>query len=158
MVTLSHISHTFKRSHSPTPPNISGIPIALRVVNRDQFVRGPFHLGAFSYAVATLAVLWIAFISIVFVLPQANPVNKQTLNYAVVAVGIVVTYSIGFWVLSARKWFKGPIKQINGTMIVIDCLCWCLLIGTRSFSLEAEAFGVDVMVPGEADKVDVKED
>jgi len=93
-----------------------GIPIALRVINRDKFVRGPFHLGSFSYLVAFLAVLWIGFISIVFVLPQANPVTKQTLNYAVVAVGIVVTYSVGFWVLSARRWFKGPIKQIDGTI------------------------------------------
>jgi hypothetical protein len=71
------------------------IPVALRVIYRDKFVRGPFHLGVFSYPVAILAVLWIAFISIVFVLPQANPVDSQTLNYAIVAVGIVVTYSVG---------------------------------------------------------------
>ena len=47
-------------------------------------------------------------------LTQVNPVNSQTLNYAVVAVGIVVVYALGFWILSARKWFAGPIKQITG--------------------------------------------
>ncbi|KAA1473239.1 APC amino acid permease [Dentipellis sp. KUC8613] len=88
------------------------IPIALRVVYADQFVRGPFHLGIFSFPVAIAAVTWIAFISIVFVLPELNPVNSQTLNYAVVAVGIVLTYSLGFWLVSARKWFTGPVKQI----------------------------------------------
>ncbi|KAF8966775.1 APC amino acid permease [Flammula alnicola] len=91
-----------------------GIPIALRVIYRDQFVRGPFHLGSFSFPVAITAVLWIAFISIVFILPQINPVDSLTFNYSIVAVGIVVIYSVGFWLLSARKWFTGPIKQIAG--------------------------------------------
>jgi hypothetical protein len=76
-------------------------------------VRGPFHLGAFSYPVAIAAVTWIAFISIVFILPELNPVNSQTLNYAIVAVGIVLVYSLGFWFLSARKWFTGPVSQIQ---------------------------------------------
>ncbi|KIK38114.1 hypothetical protein CY34DRAFT_15249 [Suillus luteus UH-Slu-Lm8-n1] len=89
------------------------IPIALRVFYRKRFVRGPFHLGAFSIPIAVAAVIWIAFIAIVFLLPQANPVDSQTLNYAVVAVGIVIVYSVGFWILSARKWFIGPVRQIS---------------------------------------------
>ncbi|KAI9452252.1 APC amino acid permease [Russula earlei] len=90
-----------------------GVPIALRVFYADRFVRGPFHLGKFSYPVAIVAVLWIGFISIVFCLPQVNPVNSKTFNYAPVAVGIVLAYSLGFWVISARKWFSGPVKQIE---------------------------------------------
>lgn len=90
-----------------------GIPIALRVIYRERFVRGPFHLGAFSMPVAIGAVTWIAFIAIAFILPQANPVNSQTLNYSIVCVGIVVLYSVGFWLISARKWFSGPIRQIS---------------------------------------------
>ncbi|KAF5319623.1 hypothetical protein D9619_008815 [Psilocybe cf. subviscida] len=105
------------------------IPIALRVIYRDQFIRGPFHLGAFSLPIATVAVLWIIFISIVFILPQVNPVDSQTFNYAIVAVGIVIVYSVGFWLLSARKWFTGPVKQI-----------------------EAEGLGIDVMDPSKAGK------
>jgi hypothetical protein len=93
---------------------ITGIPIALRVIYADRFIRGPFHLGRFSYLISITAVLWIAFISIVFCLPELNPVNSQTLNYAPVAVGIVITYALGFWVISARRWFAGPIKQIAG--------------------------------------------
>ncbi|KAN0119003.1 APC amino acid permease [Russula decolorans] len=89
-----------------------GIPTALRVIYADRFIRGPFHLGRFSYPIAIAAVLWIAFISIVFCLPELNPVNSQTLNYAPVAVGIVLTYALGFWAISARRWFVGPIKQI----------------------------------------------
>ena len=48
------------------------IPIALRVVYRKRFTRGPFHLGIFSIPIAVAAVTWIAFIAIVFLLPQAN--------------------------------------------------------------------------------------
>lgn len=108
-----------------------GIPIVLRLWNHKDFERGPFHLGRFSYPVAIVAVLWICLISVVFILPQATPVNSQTLNYAVVAVGIVVLYSVTFWLVSARKWFKGPVKQI-----------------------EAEARGVDVMDPTNTDKIE----
>ncbi|KAJ7187127.1 APC amino acid permease [Mycena filopes] len=92
------------------------IPIALRVIYRDKFVRGPFHLGAFSYPIAVAAVVWIAFIAIIFILPQVN-----------VAVGIVIVYSVGFWLISARKWFTGPVKQIA-----------------------AEEMGINVMEPAEA--------
>ncbi|KIM88000.1 hypothetical protein PILCRDRAFT_814677 [Piloderma croceum F 1598] len=90
-----------------------GLPILLRVIYRDDFVRGPFHLGKFSYPVALVAVMWIVFITVAFILPEINPVNSQTFNYAVVAVGIVFIYSVVFWLISARKWYTGPIRQIK---------------------------------------------
>ncbi|KIY50136.1 amino acid transporter [Fistulina hepatica ATCC 64428] len=105
------------------------IPIGLRLYNRAAFVRGPFHLGKFSYPIAAIAVTWNAFITIAFILPEENPVNSQTLNYAIVAVGIVIVYSVGFWLISAHKWFIGPVKQI-----------------------EAEQAGINVMEPAEAEK------
>ncbi|KAJ7453677.1 hypothetical protein B0H11DRAFT_2245317 [Mycena galericulata] len=111
------------------PDAFLAIPIALRVIYRDKFVRGPFHLGAFSYPIAVIAVTWIAFIAIAFILPQVNPVNSQTFNYAIVAVGIVIFYSAGLWLLSARKWFTGPVRQIA-----------------------AEEMGINVMEPAEAHK------
>ena len=95
------------------------------MVYADRFVRGPFHLGKLSYSIAIAAVLWIAFISIVFCLPELNPVNSKTLNYAPVAVGIVLSYALGFWALSARKWFAGPIKQIAGTPFASDYMRVC---------------------------------
>ncbi|KIY64792.1 APC amino acid permease [Cylindrobasidium torrendii FP15055 ss-10] len=90
-----------------------GIPVALRIYNHSHFVRGPFHLGKFSFVVGILTVLWIIFISIAFILPVVTPVDSQTLNYSIVAVGIVLIYCFGFWFLSARKWFTGPVRQIE---------------------------------------------
>ncbi|KIJ51165.1 hypothetical protein M422DRAFT_74174 [Sphaerobolus stellatus SS14] len=99
-----------------------GLPIAFRVIYRKNFKKGPFHLGSFSIPVSVISVLWIMFISIVFILPQINPVDSQTLNYSIVAVGIVMTYSFTFWFLSARKWFTGPIQQIKAEELGIDVL------------------------------------
>lgn len=31
-----------------------------------------------------------------------------------------MTYSLGFWVISARKWFHGPIRQIAAAEAGID--------------------------------------
>jgi len=111
-------------------------------------LRGPFHLGRFSLPIAGVAVAWIAFISIVFILPQLNPVNSQTLNYAIVAVGIVIIYSLGFWFISAHKWFTGPVKQIAGASVFVS-LRWSVeelgFIYRRIYI--AEGMGVNVTDP-----------
>ena len=39
--------------------------------------------------------------------------TSQTLNYTPVAVGIVGIFTFGSWFLWARKWFTGPIRQIE---------------------------------------------
>jgi amino acid permease (GABA permease) len=91
-----------------------GIPILLRLLAGEKFQRGPWHLGRWSYTVGWIAVVWIVFIAILFVLPQAAPGNDlKTFNYAPVAVGVVLLYSGGYWFLSARNWFKGP--KVQGT-------------------------------------------
>src|SRR6266566_2870064 len=89
-----------------------GMPILLRLLAGDSFQRGPWHLGRWSYVVGWIAVIWIAFIAILFVLPQVSPgTTLTTFNYAIVAVAVVLLYSGGYWFLSARNWFKGPKVQ-----------------------------------------------
>ena len=39
--------------------------------------------------------------------------DSQTLNYTPVAVGIVALWAFGSWFLWARRWFTGPIRQIE---------------------------------------------
>ena len=115
------------------------------MVYADRFVRGPFHLGKFSCPIAITAVFWIAFISIVFCLPELNPVNSKTLNYAPVAVGIVLFYALGFWAVSARKWFAGPVKQIAGAPRAV----YCMWIGAndKGSVFTEEDMGVDYVEP-----------
>jgi amino acid permease (GABA permease) len=88
------------------------LPILLRLLARESFQRGPWHLGRWSYLVGWTAVAWVVFISVLFVLPQASPIKVKTFNYAIVAVGVVTLFSGLYW-LSARKWFQGP--KVQGT-------------------------------------------
>ncbi|KAJ3148208.1 hypothetical protein HDU86_007556 [Geranomyces michiganensis] len=85
------------------------IPVLLRLtIARDTFERGPVHLGRWSLVIGWIAVLWTCFITCLFVLPPAYPVDSVNMNYASVMVGFVLFFSMGWWLISARKWFKGP--------------------------------------------------
>jgi amino acid transporter len=91
-----------------------GIPIFLRQFAPD-FKTGPWHLGAWSGLIGWIAVIWIAFISVLFMLPQATPITINNFNYTpVVVLGVIVLVTI-WWLASARKWFKGPIVQGSET-------------------------------------------
>lgn len=90
-----------------------GLPILIGLIYPRNFNKGPFNLRFASRPIALVAVLYIVFISIVFCLPSVNPVNDQTLNYTPVAVGIVALWAFGSWFLWARRWFTGPIRQIE---------------------------------------------
>jgi amino acid transporter len=89
------------------------IPIFLRLKNDDAFVPGPWHLGRWSKPIGWIAVTWVVFISILFVLPQVKPVTGSTFNYASIAVAVVLIGSGAYWLLSARNWFTGP--KVQGT-------------------------------------------
>jgi amino acid permease (GABA permease) len=89
------------------------IPVFLRLRAGNRFQRGPWHLGRWSTPVGTIAVLWVVFITILFVLPTVHPITRDNFNYSIVAVGAVLLFSAGYWVLSAHRWFTGP--RVQGT-------------------------------------------
>lgn len=97
-----------------------GLPILVGLIWPRNFNKGPFNLRFASRGIALVAVLWITFITIIFCLPTANPVDSQTLNYTPVAVGIVALWAFGSWFLWARRWFTGPIRQIQAERLGID--------------------------------------
>ena len=79
-------------------------------------MKGPFNLGPYSRFIAAAACAWICCITVVFCLPESNPVTEQTLNYTVVAVGIIAVGSLGYWLLFARHWFTGPGAEVAEAM------------------------------------------
>ena len=89
------------------------IPIFIGLLYPSTFKKGPFNLRFASRPVALVATAYVMFLTIVFCLPELNPVGSQTLNYTPVAVGIVALWAFGSWFLWARKWFTGPIRQIE---------------------------------------------
>ena len=89
------------------------IPTFLRLRQGESFKRGPWHLGRWSYVVGTIAVIWVVFITILFMLPTASPISVGNFNYTVVAVIVVLGFAAIYWLVSAKNWFKGP--KVQGT-------------------------------------------
>lgn len=96
-----------------------GIPIYLRLRAGDDFEAGEWSLGGKYKIVGTIAVLWIAFISVLFMIPTADaglPWNKDftwdLVNYAPLTLGGSILIVGLWWVLSARKWFTGPKRTL----------------------------------------------
>jgi amino acid permease (GABA permease) len=87
------------------------IPTLLRRLAGDSFTPGPWNLGRWSPVIGWMGVIWVGIIAVLFVLPTASPITWHNFNYTIVAVGAVVLYAGVFWLVSARKWFKGPRAQ-----------------------------------------------
>jgi amino acid permease (GABA permease) len=89
------------------------LPTFLRLRQGDNFQRGPWHLGRWSKPIGTIAVIWVIFISILFMLPTVSPITVSNFNYTIVAVVAVVGFATIYWLVSARNWFTGP--RVQGT-------------------------------------------
>jgi amino acid permease (GABA permease) len=89
------------------------MPTFLRLLQGERFQRGPWHLGRWSRPVGIIAVAWVCFITVLFMLPQVSPVTASTFNYTPVAVVVVLGFAGLWWLVSARHWFKGP--KVQGT-------------------------------------------
>jgi amino acid permease (GABA permease) len=88
-------------------------PTFLRLRQGENFKRGPWHLGRWSYVVGWIAVVWVVIIFFLFMLPTVSPITWKTFNYTVVAVVAVIGFAGIYWLVSARKWFTGP--RVQGT-------------------------------------------
>jgi len=88
------------------------LPTFVRLLSTD-FRQGAWNLGRYSKLVGWIAVIWVAFISVLFLLPENFPITATNFNYApVVVLGAMILLTI-WWVVSQRKVFKGPIVQGN---------------------------------------------
>ena len=95
-----------------------GIPVYLRWRAGDNFERGAWHLGNRYKWIDLLAIGWIVLICILFMLPIApagvpwdDAFDWNVVNYAPLTVGGAFLLFGGWYVLSAHKWFKGPVRQ-----------------------------------------------
>ena len=89
------------------------MPTYLRLRLGESFKRGPWHLGRWSYLVGWIAVAWVVFITILFILPTASPIGWGNFNYTIVAVLVVLGFAGIYWAVSAKNWFTGP--KVQGT-------------------------------------------
>ncbi len=80
------------------------VPVFLRRLT-PEFVPGPWNLGRWSPLIGWIAVGWVVFICILFVLPPAYPVTVSTFNYAPIAVVVVVIIAAVSWRIGGRRNF-----------------------------------------------------
>jgi amino acid transporter len=96
------------------------LPVILRFRAGDSFEAGPWTLGKWYKPLNVIAMLWVLFISILFIMPvtdTAVPWNSnfdyKTANYTPLVFLIVIGAVWIWWMVSARHWFKGPIHTIE---------------------------------------------
>ncbi|WP_327233177.1 amino acid permease [Streptomyces sp. NBC_01317] len=80
------------------------IPIFLRLRHGNRFRKGPWHLGRWSKPVGWIAVVWVVFVTVLFCLPQRNPVTVETFNYAPVALVAVLLLAELRWPFARRAY------------------------------------------------------
>ncbi|KAG9224254.1 hypothetical protein CCMSSC00406_0004753 [Pleurotus cornucopiae] len=89
-------------------------PIFLRITSgRTKLVPGPFSLGRWAVPVGTIAVSWVVFMVIMLFFPSGRSPEAADMNYAIVIIMAVFIFSSFWWIVSARKWFHGPIKNVD---------------------------------------------
>jgi len=94
------------------------LPVFLRYRQGQSFQHGAWSLGRHYKWINPIAMLWVAFISVVFMLPTSpggipwNAAwNWNLANYAPGTIGGAFVLFGGWYLLSARKWFKGPVRM-----------------------------------------------
>lgn len=80
------------------------IPVLLRLRAGDRFQRGPWHLGRWSRPVGWVAVVWVALVTVLFCLPQSSPITVDSMNYAVIALVVVLVLASVWWYVARRAY------------------------------------------------------
>jgi amino acid transporter len=97
-----------------------GLPIILRIRAGEKFEPGPWSLGKHYKWISTTAVAWISAMCVLFLLPLSPngiPFTEgftwESVNYAPLTVGGAFVLFGGWYLVSARKWFTGPVREVT---------------------------------------------
>jgi amino acid transporter len=96
------------------------LPIFLRMRLGARFQQGAWSLGRHYRWVDSIALIWIVLITILFIMPVTPtgiPFHEgftwTTVNYAPLSLSAALLLFGGWWLLSARRWFRGPVRQAS---------------------------------------------
>ncbi len=94
------------------------LPVILRYRQGDAFEHGAWSLGHHYKWIDPLAIVWVAIISILFLgpvtptgIPWKDGFNWDVANYAPLTVGGALLFFGGWWLISANRWFTGPVRM-----------------------------------------------
>ncbi len=95
-----------------------GIPIFLRIRAGNSFETGDWTLGHHYRWISITALVWIVLVSVLSLLPfsprgipGASDFTFELVNYAPITVGGALLLFGGWYLVSARKWFTGPLRD-----------------------------------------------
>ena len=94
------------------------LPVILRFRIGDRWEPGAWSLGKHYKWIDLIAIVWVAFIAVLFMLPPYkssvpwdDTFTWEAFNYApVLVLGALVLFG-GWYALSAKRWFKGPVRM-----------------------------------------------
>lgn len=94
------------------------LPVILRLRLGDRFEHGAWTLGGRYKIVDWIAIIWVAVICVLFLgpvtptgIPWKDGFNWNVANYAPLTVGGALVLFGGWYLVSARRWFKGPVRM-----------------------------------------------
>ncbi|HET9243958.1 MAG TPA: amino acid permease [Gaiella sp.] len=94
------------------------LPVILRFRQGDRFEHGAWSLGNHYKWIDLVAIVWVAIISILFLgpvtptgIPWKDGFNWDVANYAPLTVGGALLFFGGWWLISAKNWFTGPVRM-----------------------------------------------
>ena len=103
------------------------LPIILRIKAGDSFEAGAWSLGRHYKWISPVAVVYIAFICIAGILPVspngvpgAEEFDWELVNYSPITVAAAFVLFGGWYLISARKWFTGPIREAGSDAELAD--------------------------------------
>ena len=105
------LSFSFTSSKKSNKFSAFTTPIFIRVFFvGNRFRPGPWNLGRFSIPTGTIASAFVILMVPILCFPSVTGANlhEDEMNWTVVVYGVPMVLVCIWWVLSARKWFKGP--------------------------------------------------
>lgn len=96
------------------------LPIFLRMRLGKRFETGAWTLGKHYRWIDSIALTWIVIIAVLFIMPVTPtgiPFRKgftwSVVNYAPITMIAALALIGGWWLISARHWFRGPVRQAS---------------------------------------------
>lgn len=108
--------------------NVSfSIPIFLRWRLGDKFNAGPWNLGRNYRWLDPIAFVWVWIFAILFMAPSSSAgvwftpaFDWAAANYAPITfIGLMIVVGV-WWLVSARKWYKGPVREVDVELVLMD--------------------------------------
>src|SRR5918999_1007455 len=101
------------------------LPVILRLRLGDSWQEPrAWSLGRWYKLVDSVAIVWVALVTILFIfplykagLPWESDFAWELTNYTVIWLAAIGLIFGGWWVVSARKWFKGPVRMSEEEML-----------------------------------------